>query len=124
MTANKNMVSKIDRLKKRSDFLRLQRDGVSWVSKHLVIQAAPSEEGTIRLGLTVSKKVSSLAVIRNRIKRRLREVARQVLPNHAVDSYDFVLIGRKGADEVNFETLIKELIWCLNKLNLNKQGTK
>ena len=120
MNAKNKMVPKIDRLKKRSDFLRLQCDGKSWVSKHIIVQKAPGKNGFIRTGITVSKKVSSLAVIRNRIKRRLREVARHVLPYHAQDNCDYVLIGRKGADEIKYALLEKELIWCLNKLSSGK----
>lgn len=48
----------------------------------------------MRVGFTCSKKVGN-AVARNRAKRRLREIARLVLPEHGQDGYDYVLVGRR-----------------------------
>ena len=51
---------------------------------------------TVRVGFTVSKKVGN-AVVRNRVRRRLREIARQVIPGQARPDLDYVLVGRQGA---------------------------
>ena len=58
-------------------------------------QRAEDEAGGIRVGFTCSKKVGN-AVARNRAKRRLREIARMVLPVSGRDGFDYVLIGRPG----------------------------
>ena len=72
----------LDTLRKRADFLRLNR-GRKHAARGLVLQALPTPEGAapegaIRLGLTVTKKIGN-AVTRNRVRRRLREAARAVL---------------------------------------------
>jgi ribonuclease P protein component len=57
----------------------------------------PNDDGAgVRVGYTCSKKVGN-AVARNRAKRRLREVARAVLPGAGMDGSDYVLIGRHGS---------------------------
>lgn len=102
-----------DRLKKRSDFLRLNK-GHKWVSPTVIVQIDKGLGERIRLGLTATKKTGN-AVARNRIKRRLREAAKIVLADHK-DRSDIVLIGRAETATCPFATLIKDLRWCLKKL--------
>ena len=116
MFASKDDIQSIGRLKKRSDFLRVQKEGNKWVSKGMIVELASREETGLRYGLTVSKRVSKLAVTRNRIKRRLRAVACEVLPAFREQSIDVVLIGRVATAERDYQDLKKDLIWCLGKL--------
>lgn len=83
-------------LRQRADFLRAAR-GKRAHSDGFVLQAYRRPDGEaegIRVGFTCSKKVGN-AVARNRAKRRLREVARLILPEHGTTGHDYVLIGRK-----------------------------
>ena len=86
----------LDILRKRSDFLKAA--GASRLSTPaFTLQLRRRGEGEsegIRVGFTCSKKVGN-AVARNRAKRRLREVARLVLPEAGRDGFDYVLIGRR-----------------------------
>jgi ribonuclease P protein component len=84
-------------LTKRADFIRAshgRRQGTPGI--HLQARKrGPDETPTgIRVGFTCSKKVGN-AVARNRAKRRLREIARIVLPDIGRDGWDYVLVGRK-----------------------------
>lgn len=106
-----------DIIKKRADFLRAakaRRQGTTGF--HL--QARPrGDDAPFRVGYTCSKKVGN-AVARNRAKRRLREIARLVMHEHALAGWDYVLIGR--ADKTaghDFEQMQRDLIWALRKVH-------
>ena len=108
-------------LKKRSDFVRLS-SGKRVVTPGFIVQATPTPPGCqgIRVGFTCSKKVGN-AVARNRAKRRLREVARAVLPTAGKENFDYVLIGRRETtDALPFLTLQNDLRRALEKLHALK----
>ncbi len=69
----------------------------------------------MRLGITVTKKIGN-AVIRNRMKRRFRALAREILPDAGVAGADHILIGRAGGVERDFGELRRELGKALGKV--------
>jgi ribonuclease P protein component len=69
----------------------------------------------MRLGITVTKKIGG-AVVRNRMKRRFRALARELLPAMGVHGADHVLIGRAGGVERDFALLRSDLERALAKL--------
>lgn len=88
-----------------------------------MVQAHPQGAGSsvdapaARVGFTCSKKVGN-AVARNRAKRRLRAMARQVLPLHARAGWDYVLVGRPGATATHdFTSMCADLERALEKLH-------
>ncbi len=108
------VVSKVVRLKRRSEFLSVAATGRRWVAPAFVLQVGQRpvdmEPATteIGLGFTATKRIGN-AVARNRAKRRLREAARQVLPNAASSGHDYVLIARTEVLTCVFQTLLDDL---------------
>src|SRR5690606_13939690 len=95
-----------------------------WVSQSLVLQVGDNMLSLPRYGITVTKKTSKSAVIRNRIKRRLRAALLAVLPDHAQGGVDYVVVGRNLAETCPMEQLEKDLLWCLKRMDLRSDLTE
>ncbi|HEY7611159.1 MAG TPA: ribonuclease P protein component [Alphaproteobacteria bacterium] len=121
-------------LARRADFLRVAGQGTKWATAGLILQACPhgTREGgsgpdqsganvsraqTIRVGFTASKKVGG-AVVRNRARRRLKALAREVLASEAVPGYDYVLIARAETATRDYGDLRKDMRFALKRLRL------
>ena len=116
------------RLKQRREFLRVAKQGRKWAMAGLVLQVRPRisqgideeiEADAVRVGFTVTKKVGN-SVVRNRVKRRLRAVAGDVLPKTAVGGLDLVIIGRMGTIKRPYLALVKDLQTALRKLKADR----
>ena len=81
----------------------------------LLVRARDDDDATIRIGYTVTRKIGN-AVVRNRMKRRFRALARDVLAREGLPGADHVLIGRSGGIERDFATLGVDLSRALAKL--------
>ncbi len=81
----------------------------------LLVRPRGDDDPTMRVGFTVTKKIGN-AVVRNRMKRRLRSIARELLPTDGIPGSDHVLIGRQGGNEREFGALRLDLARALRKL--------
>lgn len=111
------MDAPLGRLLRRPDFLRVAERGRRFAAPGLVLQSCPRTPSTpeIRLGLTASRKVGG-AVARNRARRRLRALARQVLPAHGKPGHDYVLVARRGTVTREWSRLAGDLESALRRL--------
>lgn len=97
-----------ERLRRRSEFLRVQRGGIRFRGRHVTVLHLPSETGRTRFGVTVSKKVGH-APIRALVKRRLREIYRTNKPAWP-EGIDMVVVARPSAASASFEALVDDLM--------------
>lgn len=114
---------RLSTLTKRADFLRAAR-APRVAMPGFVLQMhvrKPQEADGIRVGFTCSKKVGN-AVARNKAKRRLREIARIVLPTCGNPDADYVLIGRAQVTANRpFNALLDDMRSAVKKLHRSNQ---
>jgi len=107
------------RLRSRVEFIAVQQHGRRVGSKYLTVLGQPNSLGRDRLGLIASRRVGG-AIVRNRIKRRLREVFRQQEPDLALErhlhGWDIVVIARREAAAASFPAVQTDLITALSRL--------
>jgi len=112
------MPTMIQVLTKRADFLAANK-GLRNARPGFVLLTRPNQGQGMRMGITVTKKVGN-AVIRNRMKRRFRELLREALPGHGLTDHDHVLIGRVGGIERDFGVMADELLKALERAEQGK----
>ena len=95
------------RLRKRREYLRVQRDGGRQHTEHFVVLKAVSEQANSRFGITVSTRVGN-AVVRNRVKRVVREILRGTWRNIG-PPLDIVVIAKPGAAQATYAKAATQL---------------
>ncbi len=106
-------------LKKNSDFRRLYSRGKSTVNAHLAVYCRKNNLGTNRVGYTVSTKLGH-AVVRNRVRRRLREIYRLNSPALKA-GWDIVLVARSRCVGAEYKKLEGAFLDACTKLSLIRE---
>ena len=106
-------------VKENYEFRRIYRKGKSAVSPQLVIYCQRNRRGHSRLGVSVSTKLGC-AVVRNRVRRRIREIYRlnkaKMLPG-----YDLIVVARVRAGETDYQKLDRTYLRLLEQLDLLRE---
>lgn len=103
-----------ERILKRTDFLRISGQGNKIHTSNFILIRMESPVSAVRIGITVSGKVGN-AVVRNRLKRLIREFYR--LSKELFAPADYSIIARKGADRLEFSQICQELGRALRRLH-------
>lgn len=96
-------MKKINRLRKNMEFKKVYKSGKNYWNRNLILYVRENGLEESRIGISITKKVGN-AVIRNKIKRRIREVNRDNLIN-IKKGYDIVIIPKKNAVDLSFKDL-------------------
>ena len=115
-------MQKQHRLRKPRDFAAVRHEGKSWADRLLVLVARRTDRQHCRFGFSVSKRVGN-AVVRNRVKRRLREAARVEFLPRLESGWDFVVIARKDAADADYRRLNRSLMRLFRRSKLLNRST-
>lgn len=103
---------------RRADFLAAN-GGLRNARAGFVLLTRPNDGKGVRYGITVTKKIGN-AVVRNRMKRRFRELLRAALPTAGLPDHDHIVIGRAGGVERDFHQMAEELGKALERAAAGK----
>lgn len=106
-------------LKKRSEFLRL-RGGARFACAAFVLETKPRADDSpikgARFGFTITKQIGS-AVVRNKVRRRLKAALADLAPRLAHERHDYVVVARQAVIDRDFAVLAKELEKALSRVH-------
>ena len=108
----------MESLKKNREFKKVYENGKSYATRNLVIYCLNYEKGKKnRYGLSVSKKIGN-AVVRNKLKRRLREIIRDFEKEKEFKGYDIIFIARKPVVQIDYHHLKRDVKRLYQKMNI------
>jgi len=110
------------RLRRRRQFLAVQRGGRRLTTEHFLVHARSNGGRPTRLGVTVSKKVGN-AVVRNRVKRLCREAFRRNL-ERLPGGLDVVMVARHGRPVDGYAEVVNEMLDAVARLKSGGGGRK
>lgn len=110
------MLAKTQRITQGRDFSSIYKSGKRIGGRFIIVFFRPGKEKNTRVGFVVSKKVGK-AVIRNRVKRRLRGMWREIMPG-LKGTFDIVINARPSISESSCEELREDLLYTLKKAKL------
>ena len=116
------MLKKVNRLRKRYQYQYVYKAGKFVSEKAVAIHYVSSKTNNIKIGFAVTKKIGH-AIKRNFIRRRLREITRNLLSN-LKQNYNVIFIAKEAILETDFDELKKQIINLLKRADLLKNDEK
>ena len=104
-----------NKLKRRKDFSKTYKRGKSLPAQSVVLCYRKNSTADFRVGFTVSKKVGN-AVVRNKVRRRMKEVAR-LHSDRFPAGYDCIFVARRSADKRSYDQVKKEMLFLLSRIS-------
>lgn len=103
------MFARSQRLKKSSDIARVYKRGNRAFSDHLKVHFLANPRGGMRVAVVASKKLDKRAVVRNRAKRRVRELLKAELIGATYAGFDILVTIQAGIEDVSIDVLRREV---------------
>lgn len=102
------------RIKRHFDFIEMRNAPFKAFTKSFVLQMRPNEKNETRVGFTVSKKIAKSAVVRNKLRRQMREIVRlSATLEVKYPSHDLILIAREEALNRTYQQLTEDFEYLL-----------
>lgn len=100
------------RLRKNMEFKRVYSGGKNYWNRNLILYVRKNDLKNSRIGITITKKIGN-AVVRNRIRRRMKEIIRLRLGN-IKNGYDLILIPKKNVIDISYKDLESAMVHIMS----------
>lgn len=117
------MLPKLHRLHQDQEIKSLTKAGQTFFLPQFIFKYQKNQEKISKFGFVVSTKVDKRAVTRNLLKRRMRAVIKDLLPNLS-PGFSVLIIAKKQAIELDFQSLTKQFIFAFTKSRLYVNKSK
>lgn len=115
------MLPRAHRLRRSADIRRVRRKGQRWSHPLLLLFAVENDRDATRFAISASTRIGN-AVVRNRVRRRIREVIREQLPGIQA-GWDCLLVVKEGAPSAPFPVLEQAIIGLLENTGMLRRET-
>ena len=109
-------MNKKHRLRKNDDFKKVYKKGKNYWNRNLILYIMKNGLDYTRIGFSVTKKIGN-SVVRNKIRRRMKEICRQNL-NNIGKGYDIIFIPKKNVVDITYRDLKSAMLHILKKSNI------
>lgn len=106
------------RLRNNEDFKKVYRKGKNYWNRNLVMYVMKNKLNRSRVGFTVTKKIGN-SVVRNRVKRRMKEIFRENVSN-IKEEYDIIIIPKRNVVDIDYDQLKSAMIHIFKLANILK----
>lgn len=119
MKGKRQDMTTMHKLKKNYEFKKVYNEGKYYVEKYVVMYMNPNSSNFNRVGFSASKKVGK-SVIRNKIKRRMKEAYRKFADSTKV-GFDIIFTARVGSGSADYSKIENNIVSILKKAKLKKR---
>lgn len=117
-----NLINRRYSLRKNKEFKYVYNTGKSVFSRHIILLYRQRKTDGLKAGFSVSKKIGK-SVVRNKIKRRLKNAFMSYLPNTS-KNYLLVFVARPSITECDYKEILSTILYLLKKAGIYKIGDK
>lgn len=111
------------KIKKEEEFKRIRQSGRYWTGEYTRLILARTDDDQVRIAIVVSKKVSKLAVVRNKLRRRINAILKNIISDLGNVSFDLIVSGLPGKSEMEYIELKEDIDKGLKRLLKNEKSS-
>lgn len=115
-------MNKVYSLRKNEDFKKIYKSGKNYWNRNLILYVRKNDLDYNRVGYSITKKVGN-SVVRNKIRRRMKEIYRLNLLN-IKEGYDFIFIPKKNVTDISYQELESAMLHIIKLTNIKKVNDK
>ncbi len=111
-------MNKVYSLRKNEDFKKIYKSGKNYWNRNLILYVRKNSLNYNRVGYSITKKIGN-SVVRNKVRRRMKEIYRLNLLN-IEQGYDFIFIPKRNVTDISYKELESAMLHIIKLTKLKK----